>query len=436
MKTFTLTIILIFAIVKIQAQNYQISFAGTGASTTVDSIKVENISQCIDTIFGGSNILSLTATTAIKNPDGVAESNLNVFPNPMTASCVFGFEAMADGKAEISLYDITGKRMLSEQDFLSKGHHAYNLSGISSGIYLLRIKSENYTYIAKIASSSEKSGSPEIKPTSDNQNSFSKASKAKGLRNAKSIVNMPFNTGDTLKLTGTSGNFKTIQMLIPIQSQTVTFNFISCIDIDNNSYAVVQIGSQVWMEENLKTTKYRDGSAISYIPDSATWSNNSMGAYCDYHNLPAEGAFYGHLYNFYAVADSRNICPVGWHVPTNSEWNKLEKLLDPSDDTITLGGRGNVIGRILKEGCNTRWQYQDTTSGINAVGFTALCANYRIPSGAWSLAPNNNHDTGFWTSTTYSSGNAWYRSFRWCFGDIYALFPMKNSGNSVRCLKD
>jgi uncharacterized protein (TIGR02145 family) len=242
--------------------------------------------------------------------------------------------------------------------------------------------------------------------------------------------------GDTLKLTGNSGIYRTIFILVPTQTQTVTFSFTDCTDGDNNHYAVVQIGSQLWMAENLKTTQYQDGSGIPNVPDSASWRNTTSGAYCDYHNLPGEGDIYGHLYNFYAVADSRDICPSGWHVATNSEWNIMEKFLDNTVDTTALAGTGTVIGKVLKENCNTRWAYNPGTWGSNESGFTALCTNYRIGTGAWSMAPNNDHDDGFWTSTSFNSGSAWFRSLRWCFNDIYVLYLMKTFGYSVRCIKN
>ena len=106
---------------------------------------------------------------------------------------------------------------------------------------------------------------------------------------------MQFDAGDTLKLTGKSGNFRTVSMLFPDQSQTVTFDFVRCTDADSNHYAVVQIGSQLWMQENLKTTKYRDGSNIPNVTDSATWGSLTTGAWCNFRNDPAEGAYYGRL---------------------------------------------------------------------------------------------------------------------------------------------
>ena len=247
---------------------------------------------------------------------------------------------------------------------------------------------------------------------------------------------MQFNAGDTLKLTGKSGNYMTVSMLFPIQSQTVTFNFVKCTDADSNNYAVVQIGTQLWMQENLKATKYRDGSGIPNITDSATWANITTGAYCNFHNDTSEGTYYGRLYNYYAVADSRKICPIGWHVASNAEWNIMETFIDNTVDTTALGGTGLFIGRMLKEGCNTRWQYYDSTAGWNSAGFTALCSNFRTTTGSWSLAPNNNHDDSFWTATPYNANMAWNKSFRWCACDIYTIFNYDRAGSSVRCIKD
>lgn len=254
----------------------------------------------------------------------------------------------------------------------------------------------------------------------------------------KSLKDMHYITGDLLKLTGYSGIYSTVVMLVPANSQTVTFNFVPCTDADNNHYAVVQIGSQVWMEENLKTKHYRNGDSIPNVKDSAAWSKAKTGAYCDFHNLVSEGNTYGHLYNWYAVADNRKICPVGWHVSTNGEWNIMEKFLDNTvDTTMVCGGVGKKIGRILKENCNTRWAYLDSTWGTNASGFTALCSNFRTAIGGWSLAPDNNHDDSFWTSTAFNSGSAWSKSCRWCYSNVFVCgYIAKTAGSSVRCIKD
>lgn len=425
--------------VTIFAQNYQVTFAGNGASSTVDSVKVENLSQCTTIEFAGSDTLNLIVTV------GFAEQNQHpfvatIFPNPFPGSCSAVFDALTPGNVDITLYSLTGKNLLRHSGFLQKGHYILQLKGIRSGICFLRIKSPDYLYTTKLISEAETTGNPSVMICPEGNKSFQNVQpqekEATNFLSSGSVINLSINAGDTLKLTGISGNYRTVQMLFPDHSQMVIFPFTDCTDANGYHYPVVQIGSQLWMQQNLKATKYRDGSDIPEVPDSATWTNLTTGAYCNFHNLPEEGDYYGRLYNFFAVDDPRGICPAGWHVPSHSEWNIMEKFLDSTVDTTALMGTGQVIGRILKEGCNTRWMYMDTTYGFNSAGFTGLCANFRNGTGAWSLAPDNNHDTSFWTSTSYSSTGAWFRSFRWCFSDIYVLFPPKKGGDSVRCIKN
>ena len=441
MKTITFLILMIIAFFNIYAQNYQISFAGAGAGTIVDSVKVENLSQCTSLILSGTDTLNLTSTVGMNESGNPHEYCMNIYPNPSSGSFSIEFEAITRNNVSIGLYDMSGKMVLQKKEFYQEGYHSFLLNGIQGGIYYLKVESDHYLYSAKLISTAAGAGCPVITNNMsicslDNPPYLSRTTAVKGAGNTRTVINMQFNAGDTLKLTGKSGIYRTVSMLFPDQSQTVIFYFVGCSDADSNHYAVVQIGSQLWMQENLKTTKYRDGSEIPNVTDSATWGNLTTGAYCDFHNLPAEGAYYGHLYNFYAVDDSRIMCPIGWHVPSHNEWNVMEKFLDNTVDTTALGGSGTVIGRILKEGCETRWAYLDSTYGLNSAGFTALCSNFRTASGAWSLAPDNNHDDCFWTATSYNTNSAWFRSLRWCYSDIYSLFPMKKAGYSVRCVKD
>jgi uncharacterized protein (TIGR02145 family) len=432
MKKIIIYFLLIFAMAKTQAQTYQIDFAGSGASNTVDSVRIENLTQCTDTTIGGLDLLVLSSTVGINELNTDADNNLSIYPNPMTGSCIVSFEATADGKTTIGLYDIAGKSILQVQEILSKGNQIFSLKGISSGLYFLLVKSENYSYSAKIACTNDASGIAEIKhmgaiPATNKQISDPNPEKITELKRGKSIISMFYSAGDLLKLTGKSGVYRTVFMLVPSADQTVTFIFVKCTDADSNYYAVVQIGTQLWMEENLKATHYRDGSPIPNVPDSATWGGLLTGAYCDYHNDPAEGVYYGHLYNFYAVADAHNICPIGWHVSDTTDWNNLG---------LYLGG-DSIAGQKIKENCNTRWAYNAPTWGTNVSGFTALCANFRVSSGGWSMAPGNDHDGFYWTSTVYNANAAWAIGLRWCFKDIWKSgFPGMKGGYSVRCVHD
>lgn len=437
----TVLFLLIFAIATTRSQNYQISFAGTGASSIMDSVKVENLSQCTSLSIGGADTLNLSSATGIDENLNAFQNIVNIFPNPSSGYFTVEIESASDNNAYIGVYDILGKSILKQNKFLKKGYQKFNIDGIHKGIYIFKVESDLYQYSSKLISNAVSEKVPEIKTVEsiekpDIQKGLNEIAEAKDNKGGKSVISMLFNAGDTLKLTGKSGNYRTISMLFPNQDQTVTFNFVNCTDADSNHYEVVQIGSQIWMAENLKTTKYRDGSVIPNVLDSATWGSTTSDAWCDFHNDTAEGAYYGHLYNWYAASDSRNIAPVGWHVASNAEWNIMEKFVDNTVDTTAFGGTGLFIGRILKEGCNTRWQYYDSTAGWNSAGFTALCTNFRTASGSWSQAPNNNHDDFFWTATSYNANMAWGKSFRWCTRDIYSFFNFDRAGSSVRCIKD
>ncbi|MDD5529512.1 MAG: FISUMP domain-containing protein [bacterium] len=429
MKIITVFFLLVFATTQTYAQNYQISFAGTGSSTSVDSVKVENLTQCTDTILSGSDTLHLTNIGIAESElNPLKDNHINIYPNPMTGNCSIDFEAIVPGKTTLKLYDITGKRILQTQELLSKGHHTYSLSGLSSGVYLLKIKSENYYYMAKIVSNNliclrrTEIRYVGVTPGINKQNTASNTIKTKSRKSDKSVINMQYTTGDRLKITGKSGIYRTIFMLVPTQTQTVTFNFIDCTDADSNHYAVVQIGTQVWMAENLKTTKYRNGTSIPNVTDGAQWGSLTTGAYCNYNNIPAECDTYGHLYNWYAVADIRHICPVGWHVPSDNEWTILTDYLDGE---AAAGGR-------MKENCTTLWAGTNT-GATNGSGFSAL------PGGSRSCYDGVSYDMGlygYWWSAVECGPNAWDRYLGYHDVDVHRYYDLKEYGFSVRCVKD
>jgi uncharacterized protein (TIGR02145 family) len=191
-------------------------------------------------------------------------------------------------------------------------------------------------------------------------------------------------------------------------------------DIDGNTYNTVTIGTQEWMAENLKTTKYNDGSAIPNVTDNPAWAALTTGAYCWYNNDIGKKAYYGALYNYYAVVDSRNLCPSGWHIPTDAEFTTL---------TTYLGGE-NVAGGKLK--ANTLWT-SPNTGATNESGFSAFPSGYRGYSGTFV----NINDHGlWWSSTKYSSSNVWYRVLRYNYSNVNRSRDNERNAFSVRCLKD
>ena len=196
-----------------------------------------------------------------------------------------------------------------------------------------------------------------------------------------------------------------------------------CVDIDGNEYATVIIGNQVWMSENLKVTKYRDGTAIPTGLSNSEWENTTSGAYAVYDNNETHADTYGYLYNWYAVDDSRNIAPDGWHVPTDDEWTTL---------TDYLGGT-SVAGGKMKETGTSHWN-SPNTGATNESGFTAFPGGYR----------NNNNGSYyyigsygyFWSSSEDDSNDAWLRKLNYSNSEVDRNNTDKRYGFSVRCVRD
>ena len=193
-------------------------------------------------------------------------------------------------------------------------------------------------------------------------------------------------------------------------------------DIDGNEYGTVLIGNQVWMSENLKVTKYKDGTAIPTGHSNSVWSNLSSGAYAVYDDDDVNTDTYGFLYNWYAVDDSRIIAPDGWHVPTDDEWTTL---------TDYLGGT-SVAGGKMKETGTEHWG-SPNTDATNESGFTALPGGYRSTNGSYG---NQGYYGYFWSSTENNSDTAWYRVLHYNYSDVSRSSSNKRYGFSLRCVRD
>ena len=206
-------------------------------------------------------------------------------------------------------------------------------------------------------------------------------------------------------------------------------------DIDGNEYNTIQIGTQIWMMENLKTTKYRNGIDISHVGgDGTEWATLSTGAYCNYNNNEDVVGTYGRLYNWFAVDDESNIAPVGWHVPTEAEYRILMNYV----------GGPNVTGLRLKEAGSDPWFNQPPDAGDNGSGFTALPGGCRNIWGGSGSSFNYKNDRGnWWTADAQGPDDAQYMylqsSSAWIWGIWYGTGMQDNdkrSGHSVRCVEN
>ena len=196
-------------------------------------------------------------------------------------------------------------------------------------------------------------------------------------------------------------------------------------DIDGNQYHTVTIGNLTWMAEDLKTTRYSDGTPIPKVENYDQWANLDLPAYCWYNNDSVSKDAYGALYNWYVV-ESGKLCPDGWHVPSDEEWIEIE---------ITYGGAGTA-GSALKESGNIHWKPPNIDAS-NESGFSALPGGYRSYNGTYNLQLRSGY---WWSASTKSwygsASKAVYRSLRHDSKDLSRNIAEYTNGFSVRCVKD
>ncbi len=205
----------------------------------------------------------------------------------------------------------------------------------------------------------------------------------------------------------------------------ITYKADAITDIDNNYYNIVTIGSQTWLAENLKTTRFNDGTEIPLVTDNVAWTALTTPGYCWYNNDPVTNKVtYGALYNWYAVdalsTGGRNICPAGWHPSDDSEWTTL----------VTFLGGADIAGNKLRETGTSHWT-SPNSGATNETGFKGLPAGYR------GTIFNFIQSYGIWWS--YSGSNMGSELYRDMSSNSSALNRgqiVKQSGLSVRCIKD
>lgn len=213
-------------------------------------------------------------------------------------------------------------------------------------------------------------------------------------------------------------------------------------DIDGNIYNTITIGNQVWMAENLWTTRFANGDIIGTTSPATLNIMNYMDPVYQwaYNGIEKNAAKYGRLYTWYAVTDPRGLCPAGWHIPTDEEWTELENYLISNHYNYDGTNSGNKIALTLAS--DLSWTFSDGSGtpgntsyseSRNKIGFSALPAGYRDQEGKFVDIGNA---ACWWSSTEASSYNAYYRYLRSIRKDILRSSYYEFCAVSVRCIKD
>lgn len=444
MRKSVFVIFLIVIITITQAQDYMISFAATGDTTVLCSVKVENLTRGNSVVLNANDTLHLKSAMGIVSPD-IAEDPIQLYPNPMMDHSILTFTVSEKENTFISIIDLSGKTIYQTNMILPPGKHSFRVSGIDAGVYFVKVSAKNFTQSIKLISESLLKNRVEIESVY-----IEDVTRNIPLKSAETTIEMLYDNGDLLLYEGTAGPFSSIITDAPANSKTITFNFSACHDFDGNNYTTAVIGNQTWMAENLKATHFSDGTEITLVQSNTEWGNLSYSdqAYCYYDNSLPNGNTFGALYTWAAAMNGaesselnpsnvQGVCPCGWHLPSDEEWVELEMYLGMSyEEAYALGWRGTDEGDKLK----SAFGWYNDGNGTNSSGFSALPGGSRKNG----LFDGLTKTTIFWSSTEYFhlTHLAFNRSLSYLYSQVgwfsaahYYGYP-KNYGLSVRCLKD
>jgi len=344
------------------------------------------------------------------------------YPNPFNPTTVIGYELTKPAAISIEIYNVLGQKirtLLDGYQAARSGQVIWDATndlgqGVPAGLYIYSLKAAGIRINKKMLLIDGHQGNSNMTMSNTTGTEVS----------SQSVLNKQMSDQYLFRVTGDNIESYEQQNLEITGNITLDITVIRTVtDIDGNVYRTVKIGNQWWLAENLKVTQYSNGDAIPNVTGSTEWENLSTGAYCNYDNDVNNVDTYGRMYNWYAVDDSRNIAPEGWHVPSDAEWQILSDY---------LGGEWVAGGKMKVTG--TEYWNSPNEGATNESDFSAL------PSG-WRAGNSNFNDMGryayFWSSTEYGSSDSWYWYIYYKQSILFrSIYWSLRSGFSVRCLRD
>jgi len=390
----------------------------------------------------GEYSIEITGTGIINNPEQppAGFSLLQNYPNPFNPSTVIRYQIPFPAHIRIEIYNVLGQKIRTLFDGFQTslaGRVVWDATnelhqGVSAGVYLYVLTADGFRETRKMILLDGHLG----------MTGFAGMSSADAVITGQNQLTKAASASYRLRISGTdivTYNEGNIQIIGNITLNATVFRTGTVTDIDGNVYRTVQIGNQWWMTENFRVTHYRNGDALPIASSNEDWMEayyKTSSIYCYYDNEITNVAIYGALYNGYAIIDSRQLAPEGWHIPTDDEWKQLEMQLgmSQSDADKSNAWRGTNQGGKIKESGTVHWT-SPNLGATNVTGFNALPGGYRDSKNGKFMQKNNN--SMFWTSTNnvfYST--IWYRSQHFNSDDCYRYHISKFCGLAVRCVKD
>lgn len=211
-----------------------------------------------------------------------------------------------------------------------------------------------------------------------------------------------------------------------VHNEEVTYGSVT--DYDGNIYKTIMVNGREWMAENLNVGHFQNGDQIFIVEDNNGWAGTILQPYsCYYQNVAANECPYGRIYNFYAVTDPRELCPVGWHVPDNSEW----LLLDNAFGGNPVSGGALKTDGTVEEG--TSLWYAPNTGATNSSGFSAVPGGYRSQFGFYT---QKGYGAYYWAGQSAGSNDGWFQQLQYDQTGLTGNIFDGRFGASVRCIRD
>lgn len=383
----------------------------------------------------GNYAIEISHTAVEKKPQ-IGPETFQLFqnyPNPFNPSTVIDFQLNQPAHVTLTIYNVLGqkvKTLLDGNQYASGRVIWHGIDehgqGVPAGVYIYVMKATGGCINRKMLlldghHGCIASGSPTHAMA----------------RTGAIVVQKQLSEQYTLKVTGKNITAYDKQNLTVDSDMTLNITVTRTVtDIDGHVYPTVKAGNQWWMAENLRVTRYTNGDTIPEVLDDLEWAHLKTGARCSYDNDEGNAETYGYLYNWFAVDDSRNIAPAGWHVPTDDEWKKLEMVLGMSqEETGKEQYRGSNEGSKLA-GNSDLW-YSGGLENNAAFGESGLCA---LPAGyrydIYGCFYRLRYCAGFWSSTQWASCCGWYRDVHSGESLICRDSRGKSQGFSVRLVRD
>ncbi|MDX9748238.1 MAG: FISUMP domain-containing protein [Paludibacter sp.] len=369
---------LITCLLTINALNYTVRFAGKGTSNVVTSVLVQNVSKGTQiTLTAGQELNLVDGFSGTKHVRDLSQDGMQLISDRNGSACI-SFQVIHAGATSIGLFSFDGRILATFNNVLSEGIHQFQLS-LPGGLCIVKVSGNGFNYHSKVISRSQSGSSAKISAiTTDGHGMYAPAKVM-----ASSAVTMAYAPGDRILFRGYSGTMSTLVSDVITADKTIEFNFVPCADADGNHYTTITIGNQVWMAENLKTTRYADGSSIllraskeEYMADP---DRRTTPIYRYFNDDPSTKDKAGLAYKYQTILH-KNVCPEGWHVPDHYEWRTLRDAI-ASDGTT----RFNSIRRTGYE--NEFWRKEGATnaSGFSAIGTGAFWDEWYVHEKTWAI---------------------------------------------------